>query len=99
MFDRVQMLIEPPQHRALKEIAQRQGKSVAEVTRQVIDLGLKHLKSMGEFDRRAEALRRADLLKAKVIQQNVELPDSVAVLDGLRQERLDELTAELIHRD
>ena len=39
-MQRVQMLLEPQQRRKLAELAKTQGKSIAEVTRQAIDMGL-----------------------------------------------------------
>jgi hypothetical protein len=98
-YNRVQMLLEPEQQQTLNQIAQRQGKSVAEVTRQVINLGLKELNAQNEFEQRASALQRARQLRKRIVQQQVEIPNLSAVLDDLRQERTDELSAEFIHRD
>ena len=38
---RAQILLEPTQHRALKDIAQREDRSISEVARRAIRLGLK----------------------------------------------------------
>ena len=38
---RAQILLEPAQHRALKDIAQREDRSISEVARRAIRLGLK----------------------------------------------------------
>jgi hypothetical protein len=67
---RVQMLLEPRQHAALADIAKQQGKSVAEVTRQLIDLGLATLNQDDEFTRRASALRKAEGLRHKLEERH-----------------------------
>ena len=50
----------------LAKIAKQQGKSVAEVTRQLIDLGLAALGQDDEFNRRALALRKAEALRHRL---------------------------------
>jgi hypothetical protein len=67
---RVQMLLEPRQHNALADIAKQQGKSVAEVTRQLIDLGLATLNQDDEFTRRESALRKAEALRHKLQERH-----------------------------
>jgi hypothetical protein len=67
---RVQMLLEPRQHYALANIAKQQGKSVAEVTRQLIDLGLATLGQDDEFTRRALALRKAEALRHRLQERH-----------------------------
>jgi len=42
-LQRVQMLLEPRQRQKLVQLAQEQGKSVAEITRQAIDAGLEKI--------------------------------------------------------
>lgn len=78
---RVQMLIEPRQHSALARIAQGEGRSMADVTRQVIDLGLGVLEQKDEFTQRAEALQRA-----KQIQDSMPLLE-IDVVEDLRRMR------------
>jgi hypothetical protein len=86
---RVQMLLESRQHYALANIAHQQGKSVAEVTRHIIDLGLNIIEEQGEFASRAEALNRAEVLRRR-IQERHGGPlkvDAAADLRGIREER------------
>jgi len=78
---RVQMLIEPRQHAALAKIAENEGRSVADITRQVIDLGLDILERKEEIAHRGDILQRARQLR------NSLPPLVVDVLEDLRQMR------------
>lgn len=91
---RVQMLIKPEQHRTLAEIAHQQGKSIAEVTRTVIDLGLVALEKEDEFNRRKDALERANRLRQKMHQARGKPLDIDVALDlaKIREEHDDQLT-------
>lgn len=90
---RVQMLMEAEQHAALAEVASREGKSLAEVTRYVITLGLKQLSQQDALARRARALQRADDLAARIRARNGgPLKDEVVeTLQQLREERDEQL--------
>lgn len=46
---RAQILLDPKQRRRLEEIAQREGRSISAVTRQVIDAGLETLENEAEI--------------------------------------------------
>lgn len=86
---RVQMLLEPRQHYALAKIAQEQEKSIAEVTRQLIDLGLAALSQADEFTRRESALRNARALRYRLAERrgsplDVDIPADLA---EIREER------------
>jgi hypothetical protein len=83
---RVQMLLEPDQHRALAAFAEEQDKSVAEVTRQVIDLGLSIMEAEKVFAQRKEALRKADALR-QAMRDHRGGPIEVDVVRDLREMR------------
>jgi hypothetical protein len=83
---RVQMLIRPEQQRSLNEIAVRQGKSVAEVTRKAIDLGLAVLVSQDEFIKRDQALKQAEELR-KAMRKRRGRPLDIDVVADLRELR------------
>ena len=87
-YERVQMLLEPEQRRALAGIAAREGRSVADVTRQVIRLGLKILDQEDEFSRQEIALQRARETRQ---QMPLLMVDIVADLHQIREERDDQL--------
>jgi hypothetical protein len=94
---RVQMLLEPHQHARLAQLARSQGRSVADVTRQAIELGLAQLAEGDLLSRRARALKRADQIAARMHARGGMQPD-VDVTDDLRRLR-EERDEQLLHRD
>jgi len=83
---RVQMLIEPDQHRILLEIARRRSESVAQVTRQVINLGIRMVEMDEAFTRREEALKKAEALRQAMRARRGQ-PLEIDVVDDLQQAR------------
>ncbi|OGO38630.1 MAG: hypothetical protein A2W35_09600 [Chloroflexi bacterium RBG_16_57_11] len=65
---RAQILLEPEQHIALQEIAQRQGQSISEVAREVIRLGLDVLeKDESSFWlKRMSAMEKLDQIRRSI---------------------------------
>jgi predicted DNA-binding protein len=95
-MQRVQMLLEPRQRRKLSELAKAQGKSVAEVTRDAIDLGLEQMKQIDRQARMLAALEAAKRLRESIRQRN-NGPLSIDVVADIRQMR-EERDEELYHR-
>lgn len=63
---RAQILLEPAQRRRLEEIARREGRSISEISRRVIDLGLQVLEGEREvWERRAIVLERLKAFRAR----------------------------------
>ena len=89
ILERVQVLLEPEQRRSLAEIAKLQGKSVADVTRFVIRLGLQVLKHEDEFTRRQTALVRAKKLRDSMPVLDLDIVENV---NQMRRERDDQLS-------
>lgn len=83
-LERVQMLLEPRQRRRLAEIARQQGKSVAEVTRHAIDLGLEKISVSEQRQRVLAALETARSLRETLPRLEI---DAVADLNTLRDAR------------
>lgn len=91
-FKRVQMLLEPEQHEALRAQAQASGISVAELTRRAITRGLDALRSEEVRARRAEALRQARQLRKRQELRGAPMITTVSDdLDAIREERDSEL--------
>lgn len=84
IYERVQMLLKPAQKKTLRQIAIRQGKSVAEVTRQAIDLGLAVMNQEDEIIKRQRALDAARQMRQSMALINV---DVVSDLHTMRRER------------
>ncbi len=79
---RAQILLEPQQHRALVEIAEREGRSISDVARQVISAGLEVVKNQEDiWVQRERALEGLYRIREK---QKVYHGD---LLDEVRNER------------
>lgn len=87
---RVQMLLEPKQHRKLVEFAHAQGKSVAEITRLAIDIGLEKLSDQEKRERMQAVLGAMRALRDSQPRLNIEI---VADLHQMRAERDNELAS------
>ena len=91
-MQRVQMLLEPNQHKKLATLAQAQGKSIAEITRLAIDAGLEKLAQNEQQVRMNAALKAAQLLRDSMPLLAI---DVAAELHQMREE----LDNELFSRD
>lgn len=87
-MQRVQMLLEPEQRRKLAELAKTQGKSIAEITRQAIDVGLAQMEQDKPQARLLAALDAARQLRESMPLMDIDL---VAELHQMREERDNEL--------
>ncbi len=87
------MLIGPEQHAILVRLAKRDGRSVADITRRVIALGLEQLTQKDALAARARALRRADALAEQIGSRTGHFADVDVVEDlrRLREERDEQL--------
>jgi hypothetical protein len=87
-YHRVQMLLEPSQRKALSEIAHRQGKSVAEVTRQAINVGLKVMSQEDEIVKRQLALESARQLRQSMPVLNIDIVGDLQKMHEVRDEQI-----------
>lgn len=92
-LQRVQMLLEPKQRRKLAELAKSQGKSIAEITRQAINLGLAQMVQNSPQARMLTALEAAQALREQMRQRSGQPLDFHVVEDihQMREERDEEL--------
>jgi hypothetical protein len=88
---RVQMLLEPGQHEALRRRAEAAGTSVAVVARRAIDRGLEALEEESVRERRWAALERARALREAQTGPPHEV-DVAADIRALREDRDGALT-------
>ena len=95
-LQRVQMLLDPRQRRKLAELARAQGKSVAEVTRQAIDIGLEQMQQDDPQAQLRAALTAGHRLRESM-RQRYGGPLNVNVVDDIRQMR-EERDEELLRR-
>lgn len=68
---RAQILLEPEQHQTLQEIAEREGRSLSDVAREVIQRGLDAREREMEaiWQKRVEALERLDQIREAIKEQ------------------------------
>ncbi len=74
---RAQLLLQPSQHQRLRQIAEREGKSISEVARGVIHRGLE---SMTEDEDALRSHQAAALGKLRAIRETVQ--DEFGVFEG-----------------
>jgi hypothetical protein len=86
-FDRFQLLWHKRQRLALTRLAKARGVTLMEMTRQVIDLGIRQLEEDDEFTNRARALKRADKLRAEILARNDGKPLDIDPVEDLRKMR------------
>ncbi len=69
---RAQFLISPKQRERLERLARREGRSLSDVTRRAIDLGLDALEELDEraARRQQEALAELDRIRAQVRERS-----------------------------
>jgi hypothetical protein len=91
---RVQMLLEPRQRQKLAKLAQTQGKSIAEITRQAIDAGLELMSQNDAQIQLQAALDAAQRLRERMRQRtgNALEIDIVGDIRQMREERDEEIT-------
>jgi hypothetical protein len=83
---RAQILLDPKQRRRLEELAQREGRSISAVTRQVIDAGLEQIESETELWK-----KRSFILSDLRIRRELQPAEYGAdLINEARQEREDE---------
>lgn len=81
---RAQILLEPAQHRALKDIAHREDRSISEVAREAIRLGLKAIAQ----DQQAQAIALDNLRELRtVIRERSGIYGGDLILE-IREERV-----------
>ncbi len=88
-FYRAQILLEPEQHKALVEIASREGRSISDVVREMITLQLEQREQQVRSKRR-EVLERIRQHRAQILEQRGGQPldvDVVALINKMREER------------
>jgi hypothetical protein len=83
---RVQILLDPKQRRRLEELAQREGRSISAVTRQVIDAGLERIESETELWKK-RSLILSDL---RIRRDRQPFEYDADLINAARQEREDE---------
>ena len=89
---RAQILIYPDQHKMIRQIAERENRSISEVSRELLTYALQGYENESQI--RLDNIHSADKVSESILQKRqghmIEL-DSVELLKQARQERTDEL--------
>ena len=89
---RAQILIYPDQHKKIRQIAEREKRSISEVSRELLTYALQGYESESYIH--LDKIQAADKVSESILQKRqghmIEL-DSVELLKQARQERTDEL--------
>ena len=81
-YYRTQILLEPGQHRALAELARRQGRSLSDLVREIVE---EHLDEQGRQSRLQQELQALQALEQ--IRHRVQVEHGMCVGDLLAQVR------------
>ena len=93
---RTHLLLEPEQHRILAQIAQREGRSVSDITREIVQEGIDQRQQSYAIEkkRRLQALERARQVRQAMLAARGGEPldvDIPALIDELRNDRDDQI--------
>ncbi len=86
---RAQILLRPEQHRAIVEIARREGRSISEVVREMIEAQLQQ-RAQGALARQLEAMERIRKHREEMLAQRGGKPldiDTVTMIEQVREEQ------------
>jgi len=90
-LQRVNLLLERRQREALERLARQKGRSVSDLVRTYVTMGLSE--ENNQQRERMLALENARALKQRILERRGGKPitDSVEVIDQMREERMSEL--------
>jgi hypothetical protein len=91
---RTHVLLEPDQHKLLVQLAKREGRSISEITREIVQEGIVQRQRLFvvEQQRRLQALARARQIRQAILREHGGVPLDLNPSDliaGLRKERDD----------
>ncbi|MEJ2597252.1 MAG: ribbon-helix-helix protein, CopG family [Anaerolineales bacterium] len=95
---RAQILLDPEQHDALAEIAQRDGTSISEIVRTAVNAWLEERRQDESMRRRLEALDTIQAHRQALLDRRNGQPlnfDPADLIERMREERGDELNSPL----
>lgn len=89
---RTHLLLEPEQHRILTQIAEREGRSISDVTREIVQAGIEQRQQLYTIERkrRLQALERARQVRQVILAERGGEPlklDIPTLIDELRNDR------------
>jgi hypothetical protein len=93
---RIHLLLEPEQHQALAQIARREGRSVSELTREIVQEGIDQRQKLNteEKKRQLQALERGRMVRQAILKERGGEPlniNAAEMIEELREERDDQV--------
>lgn len=93
---RTHLLLEPEQHRILAQIAEREGRSISDVTREIVQAGIEQRQQLYAVERKRHllALERARQVRQAILAERGGEPlklDIPVLIDELRNDRDDQI--------
>ncbi len=88
-MQRTQLLLEPEQHYALAEIARKEGRSISDVVREMVQRQIEQRRetARADLERRLEALQRIRRHRDEVVERRGGRPVDLDVASLIRQVR------------
>ena len=91
---RTHLLLDPDQHKMLAQLAKREGRSISDLTREIVQEGIEQRQRLFvvEQQRRLQALARARQVRQAILREHGGVPLDLNPSDliaGLREERDD----------
>lgn len=87
---RAQILLEPGQHKRLGELAKRDGRSISEIMREIVQVYLAEQDQEAQLARELKALEKLEEFRSVIEQQRGSLDD--AILEEAREKRDQQLS-------
>ena len=87
---RAQILLEPEQHRTLAQIAEREGRSISEVVREIVGQYLVEREQETQLQREMEAIKTLTQIRRQIEQKHgVYQGDLLAEIRAEREQEID----------
>ena len=93
---RTHLLLDPDQHKALAQLAKREGRSISDLTREIVQQGIEQRQQLlaMEKQRRLQSLDKARQVRLAILKEHGSVPidlDFPALIAGLREGRDDQI--------
>lgn len=93
---RTHLLLDPDQHKALAQLAKREGRSISDLTREIVQEGIERRQQLfaKEKQRRLQALAQARQVREAILKEHGSFPLDInipALIAELREARDDQI--------
>jgi hypothetical protein len=93
---RTHLLLDPDQHKTLAQLAKREGRSISDLAREIVQEGIEQRQRLfaEEKQRRLQALEKARQVRQLILKEREGIPLDVEIptlITGIREERDDQI--------